>query len=128
MDATTKHKKAIPSKLVLHIYERTNTNLNTSMGQLIEGAFFFGMRSCEYSETPKGEDKCTRILNKGNIRFYRKRHTLSHNSGILHLADKVSSTFRTQKNGVKNATMTQWWTKKTLCAVRIWAEIIIQLD
>ena len=48
------------------------------------------MRSCEYSTTPKGEDKRKRILQKGDIRFYRKRRELFHDSGILHLADKVS--------------------------------------
>ena len=62
------------------------------------------------------------------IRFYRKRCELSHDSEILHVSDKVSLTFRTQENGVKNATVTQWWTTTTLCPVRIWAEIIIQLD
>ena len=53
---------------------------------------------------------------------------MSHDSGILHLADKVSPAFRTQKNGVKNATVTQWRTTTTLCPVRIWAKIIISLD
>ena len=62
-----------------------------------------------------------RILQKGDIRFYRKRRELSHDSGILHLADKVSLTFCTQKNGVKNSTVTQWQTTTTLCPVRIWA-------
>ena len=47
-------------------------------------------------------------LQKGDIGFYRKRIELSHDSGILHLADKFSPSFRTQKNGVKNATVTQW--------------------
>ena len=42
--------------------------------------------------------------------------------------DKVSPTFRTQKNWVKNSTVTQWGTTTTLCPVHIWAEIIIQLD
>ena len=107
LDPTTKHHKYIPEKLVLHIYKRTNTHLNTAIGQLITGSFFFGMRSCEYSKTPKGEDKRTRILHKGGISFYRKRHEISHKSGILHLADKVSLTFLTQKNVVKNATVTQ---------------------
>ena len=82
LDPPTKHQKAIPSKLILHIYKRTDTHLNTAIGQLIEGAFFFGMRSCEYSTSPKGEDKCTCILHKVEIRFYRKRRELSHNSGI----------------------------------------------
>ena len=86
------------------------------------------MRACKYSTTPKGEDKHTRIIQKGGIIFYRKRRELSHRSGILHLADKVSPTFRKQKNGVKNATATQWRTTKTLCQVKIWDEIIIRLD
>ena len=40
----------------------------------------------------------------------------------------MSSTFRTQKNGVKNVTVTQWRTGKHLCPVRIWADIITRLD
>ena len=108
LDPPTKHQKAIPAKLILHIYKRTDTHLNTSIGQLTAGSFFFGMRSCEYSTTHKGEDECTRILQKGDISFYRKRRELYHDSGILHLADKVSPTLRTQKNGVKNATVSLW--------------------
>ena len=121
LDSTIKHHKAIPEKLILHIYKRTDTHLNTDIGQLITGAFFFGIWSCDYSNTLKGEDKCIRILQKGDIRFYRKRRELSHDSGIIHLADKVSQTFRTQKNGVKNATVKQWRTTTTLCPVRTWA-------
>ena len=128
LDPTTKHQKPLPAKLVFHIYKRTNTHLNTAIGQLITVAFFFGMRSCEYSKTHKGENKRTRILQKGDIGFYRKCRKLSHDSGILHLDDKVFSAFRTQENGVKNATVTQWRTATTLCPVRIWAEIIIRLD
>ena len=122
MDQTNKYQKAIPEKLFLNIYKRTNTHLNTAIFQLIAGAFFFSMWSCEYSITPKGEDKFIRILQKRDIHFYRKCCELSHDSGILHLADKISPTFRTQKDGVKNATVTQWWTATTLCLVRIWAK------
>ena len=100
LDPTTKHQKAIPAKIVLHIYKRTNTHLNTDIVQLISGAYFFGMRSCKYLTTPKGEDKITQILQKGDIRFYRKRRKLSHGIGTLHLDDNVSLTFRAQKNGV----------------------------
>ena len=69
----------------------------------------------------------THTLNRGYT-FYSKCRELSHDSGILHLDDKVSLTFRTQKNGVKNGTVTQWQTSTTLCHVIIWSEIIIQLD
>ena len=85
------------------------------------------MRSCKYSTTPKGGDKCTRILQKGDVHFYRKCRKLSHDSGILHLYDKISPIFRTHKNSVKNATVTQWRTTATLCMVLIWAEIIIRM-
>ena len=97
---TTKHQKTTPSNLVLHIYKWTNTHMNTAIGQLISGAFFLGMRSCEYLTTPKREDKRARIIQKGCIHFYRKCRELSHDSGTLHLDDKVSLKFRTQKNGV----------------------------
>ena len=86
------------------------------------------MRSCDYSTNPREEEKCTHKPQKGDIHFYRKCRKLSHNSGILHLADKISLTFHTQKNGVKNAIVTQWWTTMKLWLVRIWAEIIILLD
>ena len=117
MYPTTKHQKYIPENLALHVYRQTKTDLNTAIGQLIAGAFFFGMRPCEYSTTPKGEDKRTGILQKEGIRSYRKLRELSHDSGILHLSDKVSPIFLTQKNGVKNATVTQWWTTTTLYLV-----------
>ena len=114
--------------LVLHIYKQTNTHLNTYIAQLIAGVFFFGIQSCEYSTTPKGENKCTHILQKEDIHFYIKLRELTHDSGILHLDDKVSPIFRTQRNGVKNATLTQWHTNTNLFPVLIWAETIIRLD
>ena len=52
LNPKTKHQKAIPEKLVLHIYKRTDTYLNTAIDQLAAGEFFFGMRSCEYFNTP----------------------------------------------------------------------------
>ena len=69
-----------------------------------------------------------RNIQKGDIRFYRKRRNISHDSGILHLANNVYPTLHTQKNGVKNTTVTQCWTTTTLCLVRIWLKIIIRLD
>ena len=119
LDPTTKHQKAIPAKLVLNIYKRTDTHLNTAIGQLITGAF---SSACGHASTPpllKGR------TNAHAFYLYRKRRELSHDSGILHLADKVSPAFRMHKNGVTNATVTQWRTTTTLCLLRIWAEIII---
>ena len=86
------------------------------------------MQSCEYSTTPKWENKKTHILWKGDIRFYRKRRDLPHISGCLHLADKVSLKLRTQKNGAKNAIVTQWRTGKHLFPVQFWVDIATRLD
>ena len=91
--------------------------MSTDIGQIITGAFFFGMRSCYYSTIPKGEAKLTHILRKGDIIFYRKYHKLTHNSGFIHLAEKVSPTFRTQNNRVNISTVTQWQIGKRLCIV-----------
>ena len=95
---------------------------------MITGEFLFGIQSCEYSNTPKGEKKLTRILQKGGIQFYRKHRELPHESGIFHLSDKAYPTSRTQKKGVKNTTVTQLQTAKNLCPVGIWLEILIILN
>ena len=62
LDPPTKYQKAILAKLVLNIYKWTDTHLNTSISQLTAGTFLFGMRSCKYSTTTKGEEKRTHIL------------------------------------------------------------------
>ena len=82
------------------------------------------MKSCEYSETPKGYNKQTRILRKRYISFHRKQYKLLHSSVCIYLVDKVSPTFFTQNNGVKNVTMTQWGDFKHLFLVQIWVYII----
>ena len=68
------------------------------------------------------------ILRKGNIKLYRKRRKLLYIIRRLHLAEKMSPTFRMQKNGVKNATVTQWQTGKHLFPVQVWADIVTRLN
>ena len=95
---------------------------------MIAGAFLFGIQVYDYFTTPKGGNKKTRTLRKGDIKYYRKRRKLPHSSGHLHLAEKVSLIFRTQKNGVKNATVTQWRPGKHLCIVQLWVYIVTSMD
>ena len=54
VDPPTKHQKDIPVKVVFHTYRKKYSHLSTSIRQMIAGAFFFGMQSCEYPTTPKG--------------------------------------------------------------------------
>ena len=86
------------------------------------------MGSDKSSTTLKGERKKTCILWKRDIKFYRKRRNLLHISGCLHLADKVSLTLRTQKNGAKNAIVTQWRTLEHLYPVQVFADIVTILN
>ena len=60
--------------------------MSTSIGKLLVGAFFFGTQSYEYSTAPKGENKQTRILRKGDIRLYRKLINILHCSGYMYMA------------------------------------------
>ena len=57
-----------------------------------------------------------------------KRRELLHISGCIHLADKVSPKFITQKNGFKHGTVTKWRTRKHLCLVQVLADIIKRLE
>ena len=108
-----KNHMAIPAKLVFHIYKREYSHLSTTIRNLTAGPFFFGIRSCKYYTTPKGCHKQTRVLRKGFIKFYRKRGEVPHSIGRLHLADKVSPTFRTQN------IVTQWRRRKNICPVQV---------
>ena len=127
VDLPTKHQNSISAKLVFHIYKKQHSHLSTAIVQLISGAFFLCIQSCEYSKTPMRGNKRTRILWKGGIMLYRKQRKLLHGIDCIHLVYKVSPTFRTQKNGVKNATVTQWRTGKHIFMVWFWADIITRL-
>ena len=98
VEPLTKHQKAITANLMFHIYRKHHSHLRTSIGQLLVGDFFFAMISCKYSTNPKGENKTKRILRKKYIKLYRKPCELLHSTVCIHLSDKVSLTFQTQKN------------------------------
>ena len=49
----TKYQKVIPSKLVLHIYNKQYSHLRTAIGKMISGTFFFGMEIIQLFYTPQ---------------------------------------------------------------------------
>ena len=90
---------------MLQTYRKIHYHLSTAIGQLIAGTLFFGMRSYEYSTTPKGDNKQTSILWKGGIKLYRKVCELMNSrfhmqmpyKVYIHLANKASPTFQKNK-------------------------------
>ena len=99
------------------------TDEDVAVGQLAIGAFFFAMRSCEYSTT-SGERR-TKLLRLRNIRFFDGHRQVPHHCPHLAQADSISITFEYQKNDLRDVTVTQHCTNDaTLCPVRAWATIV----
>ena len=71
--------------------------MDEALGQLVAGAFFYGMRSSEYS-TVKGTRKSKQITVK-DIRFFKLNSELKNmKNPVILFADTVSITFVFQKN------------------------------
>ena len=120
-------QRALPLSVFRRLYHNRTTPLDEALGQLANGAFFFGLRSCEYLAT-KGCKRKTKRLRLQNIRFFQQNRELSKNTPtLLRTADTVSITFEFQKNRQKNITVTQPCSNKEICPVLIWAEIVVRI-
>lgn len=129
-DPATKSQACIPLTVFEHMLKQAkNSKFDTAISQLIIGALFFAMRSCEYS-TVKGTRK-TKRLTLGDIRFYKLikgyNQEIKHSSPEIANADVVSITFIKQKNGEKESTITQHQSNNKLCPVKAWAAIIARI-
>jgi hypothetical protein len=128
-DGNESKQKAIPVSVIRQIdrlYSSSKDPLSVAAAQLIIGGFFFAMRSCEFSKTtgPK-EVKRTKILTIGDIRFFKNSTKLNHDDTKLNESDIISITFRSQKNGEKNQTISMHRSNdSSICPVIIWASIV----
>jgi len=122
-------EKAIPSCVISLIALNTATEKQRAITQLIIGAFFFAMRSCEYLKVPKQHEKRTKQLKLKNIAFYTEGNLIEHSPPDLHNSSSVSITFESQKNERKFDTITQWrTTHDTLCPVKQWAALVKRIS
>jgi hypothetical protein len=130
-DPARKSQACLPLKVWIRLQGPQQSKLETAMGNLLTGALFFAMRSCEYSNTSTADGpKKTKIVTCEFVRFFK--HTPN---GLLEIpqinpvtrlaaADCVSITFVSQKNGEKDVTITQYKSKNVLNPVLSWAKII----
>jgi hypothetical protein len=85
--------------------ERDNAILSTTIADLLTIAFFWCMRSCEYS-TVSGPRR-TKLLCFRNIRLFDKENRIiPHDSVKIREAQAVSITFEFQKKEVRDDTIT----------------------
>jgi len=102
-----KNNKNLPVCVYREIYKRAASSgepEEITMAWLQVLAFFFCMRSCEYSNV-SGKQK-TKVVCFQNIRFFQKNRLLKHNSPRIHLATLVSITFEWQKKDVRDDMIT----------------------
>ena len=122
-DPSRNQQKALPVSVFATLQQNTFTPLDAALGQLACGAFFFGMRSCEYL-TVTGQRK-TKRLTIGNIRFFKHNQEITDKqSAMILFAETVSITFEFQKNKQRNITVTQPRSGKQLCPVTSWGKIV----
>lgn len=132
LDPPEKQQKAIPFSVLrtmILLAAIDITSLDYAIAELTMGAFFFAMRSCEYSKSGKEESKRTRILCLRNIRFFKNRVQIPHDSPLIHIADYVDITFEFQKNDLRNDSVGMYRSTSgaEYCAVSTWAKIVTRL-
>jgi hypothetical protein len=131
-DPPPQRQKAITPKLLRKLFKllavdtkNTATTAHAHTADLILGAFFFAMRSCEYTKTAqKGRTKRARM---GCIVFRTgSRRVLSlSDPKLLHSAEYVTIVFEDQKNGKKMDARTQRRSgHKILCPVLRWGSAV----
>ena len=121
-DPHTKHQKALNTNVYRHIHTKATTEEDTAIAQLLCGAFFFAMRSCEYLTT-QGERR-TKLLTLSNLRFFLHHKLIPQTSKDLSSADCIVINFEFQKNNERNQSVTMHRTADPiLCPVKAWAAL-----
>ena len=119
----------LPLAVFHTIKQRYTSELDTASSELIEGALFFGMRSCEYTKTPAQEHKKTTLLELRDIAFFDKASQPIPQTSISleEDADKVRITFRVQKNQDNCQEIILSRSDDVLCGVSAWCRIVKRL-
>ena len=133
-DPGEKQQKALPVCVYREIHKQATKTLSSPQAIKIAWlqvlAFFFCMRSCEYSDV-KGERR-TKTVCVRNIRFHLHNKLIPNNSREIFNATSVSITFEWQKRDVRDDTITHQKSNDShknniMCPVRAAAELVSAL-
>ena len=119
----TKHQAAIPPSVYKHAIRHARTHRRRAISRLLGAAFFFAMRSCEYTKV-RGA-RLTRTVQVKRVRFFQRRREISHDDSSIFDADSVTIEFERQKNSKKFVSITMPRSKDpVLCPVKLLADTI----
>ncbi|KAL9179582.1 hypothetical protein ACHAXT_008872 [Thalassiosira profunda] len=97
VDAPPKHQKALPPEVYRQTLRNATQPREQARAQQLGASVFFCMRSCEYSKTPRKEQK-TRTLRPCDITFRVGGREIPHDHPDLHLALTVIQRLRSYPN------------------------------
>jgi hypothetical protein len=122
-----KQQKAVTASILRELFAHaqltTSSTAEVAAADLAIGAFFFAMRSCEYTHVTGS--RRTKPLRLRNLRFLRNNKVLALSDPDLASATAIAITFEFQKTDVRHETVHQHATGRTvLCPVRRWAAIV----
>jgi hypothetical protein len=128
-DGSRNKQKALPMSVLRKLNELAETRWDKAVSQLLIGAIFFAMRSCEYLKTTSRDGaKRTKILRLRNILFKKQGKILPHSSTDLHTADLVRITFEYQKNDKRDVSIHMFSTNDdVLNPVTAWASTVYRV-
>ena len=122
-DPKEKQQKAATPEVLAYLFSRPKDDTFAQhIADVVNGAYFFACRSCEYSQTT-GTRK-TKIITPRTIVFRHRNRTIK-NRKMFHTATTVSITFINQKNDNNYETVTQHKNGHAIQdPVAIWARIV----
>ena len=134
MDPPTNQQRAVTQKLLRAMAALSGLQLEVTsdtkfaiVTDLAIVAYFFAMRSCEFSTTRTPGR--TRIIRLSGVLFRSADNSIiDHRSPVLHRAERVTLTFGNQKNGIKMDRRTHQRTPDdVLCPVRRLASLVARI-
>jgi hypothetical protein len=95
-------QKAVPISVliikVFHLFSKTNNTMSSACADLIIGASFFVMQSCDYNKTTRPNESITiKLLTLENMNFFKNSFLIPLDSHELNPADITSFTLKPTK-------------------------------
>jgi len=126
-DPPKKHEKALQPAVFRHRLRTAQHPRAQARAQLLGGALFYAMRSCEYTDVGSNDRK-TRPIRAKDLVFMSGNKVLPHHHPLLRYADTLTITFGDQKTEIRNEQVTQHNNQDCeLNPIVNWAETVTRL-